>query len=111
MNPMVIVAPYVTLLEPLEAPFAPPSLLEGGLPLLLCCDAFGCVELAGGAVEVLSSAMVVDRCWVLGGSCVVGVEIVLVIVKKSYFSQLVHSVLVSLSAVRETITKLNKKIN
>ena len=65
--------------------------------------AFGCVELAVEAVELLSVAMVVDRCWVFGVSCVRRVEFVLLIVKICYFIQLVHSVLVSLSAVRETI--------
>ena len=100
---MVIVAPYVTLVEPFGSPFVPLSLREGWLALLLPCNAGGCVELAGGAVEVLLVAMVVDRCWVFGDSCVRCVEVVLLIVKYFYFIQLVHSVLVSLSAVGETI--------
>ena len=77
---MVIVAPYVTLVAPFDAPAAPLSLEACELPLLPPAVASGALEFAPGAVELLSSAMVDGRCWVVGG-CVRAVEIVLVVVK------------------------------
>ena len=57
------------------------------------------------AVSVVErlSAMVVGRRWLCGVSCARDVEIVLVCVNYYYFKQLGHSVLVSLSAGRETM--------
>ena len=93
-----------------EAPASPPTCVGAWLTLLPVFVAGGGPEAAVEAVELLSSAMVVDRCWVLGVTCVRRVEIVLVVVKIVEIIQLVHSVLVSLSAVRETIKtrQLNK---
>ena len=45
--------------------------------LVLAFVAFGVPSASGGAVQVLETAMVGDRCFVLGVSCVRCVEIVL----------------------------------